>query len=73
MKRSIIQHIITLALIIYSPVSAFYALEQVKIDPIELSASATCDIVTSGDLIAYHCASSFKVFDTATVTPTIVY
>ena len=61
-----------LGLMVQTPVSAFFAFEQVKIDPTELS-SSECDVVTSGDLLAYHCASSFKVFDIASETPKIVY
>ena len=71
--RNIIPLCITLGLIIQSPVCAFFAFEQVNIDPTELSSSGVCDVVTSGDLLAYHCATSFKVFDTTTETPTVLY
>ena len=66
MPNQLIRNIIQLWILtfIHSPVSAFFSFEQVKIDSTELS-SSECDVVTSGDLLAYHCASSFKIFDTA--------
>ena len=74
MPHQLLRNIIQLWILtfIHSPVSALFAFEQLQIDPTELYSSTVCDVVTSGDLLAYHCASSFKVFNTATETPTMI-
>ena len=64
----------TLLALLACPSYAFYALEEIKIDPQELESPTLCSIVTAHDLIAYDCADSFKVFHVESLeTPTLVY
>jgi len=64
----------TLLALLVCPSQAFYALEEIKIDPQELESPTLCSIVSAHDLVAYDCANSFKVFHVESLeTPTLVY
>ena len=56
------QLLIVLIFAVMPRIEAFYGFKKVSITESELSSSKACSIVTSGTLIAYNCATSFKVF-----------